>query len=65
MGDGLERVDKGLKRLKEAMDAKDIKRVRVHRRAGRRSLKKGSQRCAGGRSPRLKSRHRAGKTQPG
>jgi len=29
----LERVDKGLKRLKEAMEADDIKKVRVHRRA--------------------------------
>jgi hypothetical protein len=33
MGDELERVDKGLKRLKEAMDTEDIKRVRVYRRA--------------------------------
>jgi len=33
MGEKLERVDKGLKRLKEAMDAEDIKRVCVHHRA--------------------------------
>jgi len=33
MGGEMERVDKGLRRLKEAMEADDVKRVCVHHRA--------------------------------